>query len=353
MDQQHPSISIIVPVYNVENYLDRCVNSLINQTLKDIEIVLVDDGSPDECPAKCDNYAKKDSRIKVVHKRNGGLSSARNEGLEHITGEYFMFVDSDDWIDIDTCKVCYEEILATEAECLMFSYTKEFGNHSIVNHIFNHTKIVWDAQEVQKNLHRRLFGLIGKELARPQDGDLIVSACMQLFKTSPFRNIRFIDTKIIGTEDCWYQILLYERCKRFVYIDRPFYHYFRINENSLTTKYNPHLYTRWQTMFDYMESYIVEHQLNSEYRQALANRIAISVLGLGINQTHSNDSLLNGAKHIKQVLTSERYVNALSQLDVSEMPFAWKVFFHLAKHKQTMLLFALLQIIEFLRMHKQ
>ena len=84
----NPLISIIVPVYNVEKYLDRCVKSLINQTFYDIEIILVDDGSPDGCPAMCDDYARMDSRIRVVHKVNGGLSSARNEGLKHITGEY-------------------------------------------------------------------------------------------------------------------------------------------------------------------------------------------------------------------------------------------------------------------------
>ena len=81
-------VSIVVPIYNVEKYLEQCIDSIINQTLKDIEIILVDDGSPDNCPKMCDNYAKKDSRIKVVHKKNGGLSSARNAGIEVATGDY-------------------------------------------------------------------------------------------------------------------------------------------------------------------------------------------------------------------------------------------------------------------------
>ena len=106
MNQQHPKVSIVVPVYNVERYLDRCVESLTSQTLSDIEIILVDDGSPDSCPAMCDDYARRDNRITVVHKVNGGLSSARNEGLKYISGEYFMFVDSDDWIDPGTCETC-------------------------------------------------------------------------------------------------------------------------------------------------------------------------------------------------------------------------------------------------------
>lgn len=87
MNQKQPKISIVVAVYNVEKYLDKCVNSLTYQTLRDIEIILVDDGSPDKCPKMCDEYAKKDNRIQVVHKPNGGLSSARNAGLEFISGE--------------------------------------------------------------------------------------------------------------------------------------------------------------------------------------------------------------------------------------------------------------------------
>ncbi len=95
--------SIIVPVYNVSEYLRRCLDSLINQTFSDIEIIVVDDGSKDESPVICDEYAQSDSRIKVIHKENGGLSDARNKGLEAATGNYVIFVDSDDYIDTDAC----------------------------------------------------------------------------------------------------------------------------------------------------------------------------------------------------------------------------------------------------------
>ena len=97
-------ISIIVPVYKVEQYLERCVRSLINQTYKNVEIILVDDGSPDQCPQMCDNYASDDLRIKVIHKKNGGLSDARNAGLRIATGEYVMYVDSDDYIEKNACE---------------------------------------------------------------------------------------------------------------------------------------------------------------------------------------------------------------------------------------------------------
>ena len=96
--------SIVVPVYKVESCLDRCVKSLTEQTYKDIEIILVDDGSPDACPEMCDKYAAQDARIKVIHKTNGGLSDARNAGTRAATGEYVIYVDSDDYIELDTCE---------------------------------------------------------------------------------------------------------------------------------------------------------------------------------------------------------------------------------------------------------
>lgn len=353
MNQKQPKISIVVPVYKVEKYLDRCVNSLTGQTLKELEIILVDDGSPDRCPIICDEYAAKDNRIKVIHKSNGGLSSARNAGLEAISGEYYMFVDSDDWLDEKACEESYDEITKLSADCLMFSYTKEFGNHSIVNHVFEEGYFVWNKEDVTNKFHRRLFGLIGRELARPQDGDLIVSACMQLFRTDKFKDIQFVDTKIIGTEDCWWQILVYEKCNKFVYIDKPFYHYLRINDGSLTTKYNPHLFERWQNLYNYMENYIDEHKLHADFKNALQNRIALSVLGVGLNQVHSNDSVFEGGRKMRSMLETERYQYALKQLEITSMPFAWKVFFYLAKSNYTTALFAMLKMIEYLRTHKE
>lgn len=102
-----PEISIIVPIYKTEKYLNRCVNSLINQTFKNFELILVDDGSPDACPVLCDKWGKRDTRIKVIHKKNGGLSSARNAGLNIAQGKYIGFVDSDDWIEPDMYELLY------------------------------------------------------------------------------------------------------------------------------------------------------------------------------------------------------------------------------------------------------
>ena len=125
-------ISVIVPVYKTEKYLERCINSILNQTYKDIELILVDDGSPDKCPAICDTFAQMDERVKVIHKVNGGVSTARNTGLEIATGDYIAFVDSDDYIELDM----YEKMLSKVAEygcdVIMCDCMKDYPDHSII-----------------------------------------------------------------------------------------------------------------------------------------------------------------------------------------------------------------------------
>ena len=132
----NPSISIIVPVYNVEKYLKHCLDSLINQTMQDIEIICVNDGSKDKSLAILEDYVKRDKRIVLLNQPNSGVSVARNNALKHVRGEYYMFVDSEDWIDANACEVAYNCVVKENADCLMFSYVKVFGCHSIVNHLF-------------------------------------------------------------------------------------------------------------------------------------------------------------------------------------------------------------------------
>lgn len=130
-------ISIIVPVYKVEEDLDRCVQSIVDQTYKNLEILLIDDGSPDNCPAMCDEWAKKDKRIKVIHKENGGVSSVRNLGLELATGEYIGFVDSDDYIDATMYEKLYNKIQEDKSDFVACGFIKVFedGRQQIIQEI--------------------------------------------------------------------------------------------------------------------------------------------------------------------------------------------------------------------------
>lgn len=132
-------ISIIVPIYNVEKYINKCIESIINQTYTNLEIILVDDGSPDNCGKICDEYAKKDRRIKVIHKKNGGLSDARNKGINLATGDYIMYVDSDDYLELTACEELFDVITKTNSDIVCFNLVKknEFGEIIDNNNIYS------------------------------------------------------------------------------------------------------------------------------------------------------------------------------------------------------------------------
>ena len=143
MDQ--PLISIILPVYGVEDYLEQCIQSLVTQTYQNIEIILVNDGSPDRCPQIIDEWAQRDSRIRPVHKENGGQSSARNLGLVLAKGEYITFVDSDDWVDEQYCQSLYETMIVCNAEIAVGSYSRMVEGKARPEQYFRHAEEKWFA----------------------------------------------------------------------------------------------------------------------------------------------------------------------------------------------------------------
>ena len=127
--RENALISVIVPIYKVERYLNKCLDSIVNQTYKELEIILVDDGSPDGCPKICDEWGLKDSRIKVIHKANAGLGLARNSGLEVATGKYVVFVDSDDYAELTMIENLYHCLLKTNADTVIGGFRRKKGEH--------------------------------------------------------------------------------------------------------------------------------------------------------------------------------------------------------------------------------
>ena len=157
------SISIIIPIYNVEKYLNRCIDSIINQTYINLEIILVDDGSTDNCPKICDEYAKKDSRIKVIHKKNGGVSSARNSGIINSSGEYIGFIDPDDYIE----PTMYEELLynlkKTNTKISMCGYS-EVKNGKVVKSYTYNNQIISSEQAIKDMFNGTFMGTVCNKL---------------------------------------------------------------------------------------------------------------------------------------------------------------------------------------------
>lgn len=220
-------ISIIVPVYNVLNMLEGCINSILNQTYDDFEILIVDDGSTDGSSVLCDTLAEKDNRIKVFHKVNGGLSDARNYGLQHSKGDFFLFIDSDDMLHRDFCKVLVEsqkkynaDIVSTD---IIEFYSQEqidklnSTDYSIVEYVFKEKEILQEYFKPNKKI------IINHGL------------CMKLYKRELFEDLQFEKGRL--HEDLFITYLLLNKSNVFVYIDVPFYYYYQCNTNSITKNY--------------------------------------------------------------------------------------------------------------------
>lgn len=176
-------ITLIIPVYKVEDLLPRCMESIFNQTYKNLEIILIDDGSPDKCPILCDNYKKRDSRVKVIHKKNGGLSSARNVGINYSTGEYICFIDSDDVISKYYIEELYSNIQKTNSEISICSY-KFIGLENEIPDLYensNDITIYSSKQAIELMLYQK---------------NINNSAWGKLYKKNLFDNIRFPEGKI-------------------------------------------------------------------------------------------------------------------------------------------------------------
>lgn len=347
----NPKISIIIPIYNAEHYLNQCIDSVLNQSLQKIEVILINDGSTDSSPYICDSYAQKDKRIKVVHTENGGLSSARNKGIDLAIGDYIMFLDSDDWLDLNTCIVTYGIAEQFAADVIMWPYVREYGNKSDIKKMFNQELKIFDENETKNCLHRRMFGLLGRELIYPENADLIVTATGKLYKTKIIkdRKIRFVSTKLIGTEDALFNVLVFEHVKKTVYINRYFYHYRRDNSQSLTTQYNSTLPDLWNNLFKIMGQYIEEKELGDSYTQALNNRISLSIIGLGLKELSSNNSNLHKIRMIKNIINNDNYRKSIKTLPLEYMPVHWKSFFALAKLNSAVGVYVMLILMNRLR----
>lgn len=342
-------ISIIVPVYNTENYLEKCLYSLVNQTYKNIEIIIIDDGSPDNSMNIIQKFVLADNRVKVISQKNQGLSGARNTEMNNANGDYIMFIDSDDWIEIDTCEKAINASEKYNADVVFWPYIKEFSDLQKDNYLFDKTEIIWSEKNINQ-LSRRMVGLVGDELANPQSIDNLVTAWGKLYKKSVIGDVRFTDTKIIGTEDALFNIEVFLGINSAVYIPDLLSHYRKDNESSLTHNYKKKLVSRWREMYSRIKFLLDRNDMSREYYDALKNRICFGLIGLGINLAEDKKmSFKEKKKEIYNILSMKHYQIALKDLDFSYLPIQWKVFFKLAKNNNALLLLWLLKIMDYLR----
>ncbi len=341
-----PLISIIVPAYNVEKRLPQCLESILGQTYENLELICVNDGSSDSSGIILQKYADQDKRVKIISQSNQGLSGARNAGLNLVDGDYVMFVDGDDWIDLNTCATAVKTARQNDADLVFWSYVREYENASREKRFPWVDGQVFFKNEIREKLWRRICGLTGEELRRPELANAIDTAWGKLYRKNVLEGVAFVDTKEIGTEDALFNLRAFKNINKAVYVDRCFNHYWKANGGSLTSSYNPDLFARWIRMFEMMEIFIGENSLPASFREGLKNRIALSIIGLGLNIDASEMSFFEKSSEIRKILTSEIYKSSASGLPLWRFPLHWAVFFWCAKHNLAGAVLAMIMVMQ-------
>lgn len=341
--EQLPKVSIIVPVYNVAPYLRRCMDSIINQTYRNIEIICIDDGSTDESGEILDEYAATDNRISEAHTNNSGVASARNTGLSLASGEYLLFVDGDDWIDTATCQKAVSSISTEAVDVVMWPYIREFSDRSVPKTIFQGRKL-FDETACHK-LQRRLIGLSGEELAHPENADALSTVWGKLYRGEIIKqnHLRFEDLSRIGTyEDGLFNLCYFAHVKSAIYIPDYLNHYRK--NTGMTSKYRSQLTSQWKTLFSDIRVYIEKNGNDSDFKKALDNRISLSIIGLGLNALALPNR--EALTEIRNVLSNQEYRAAIKTLPMRYFPPHWWVFFACCKLNFSAGVFLLLKCIE-------
>lgn len=265
-------ISIIIPVYNVEKYIRKCVDSILSQTYKNLEIILVDDGSLDNCGKICDQYAKIDNRVVVIHKQNGGLSSARNAGLKQATGDYIMFVDSDDSLEKIACESLINITNKTDADIICFNCSNVYLNETIDNsknsYCYSNTHKYYElsyAEAIIDNIYRK---------------HIRYEAWSKIYKKYIFDTIKFKEGLLAEDFNVFYKFL--KIAKKIIYFDANLYLYLRRDDSIMGKKNTKLYYDIFETEKDF---YPETHSVckTKEDKQMAENRFFKSIFKIYTN----------------------------------------------------------------------
>lgn len=328
-----PKISIIVPIYNVEKYLERCLSSILNQTLKDIEVILVDDESPDRCPTMCDEYANQDSRIKVIHKKNGGLGFARNSGIEIASGEYIAFIDSDDWIDINMYETLYKIAIKEKLDAIYTEFNPKYypGFHVMLQE----EQTYWGKNEIEK----LILDMVGPEPQYNSDVKFQVSVCKALYRLDLIKkyNILFHSERELISEDLIFNIDFLLKATKVKTTPIQMYYYW-LNPSSLTHGYRPNLWTRLMKFYEYLLTRKNEFKDTDEYTLRV-NRSVFLGIRSAINQEiryGANDKKISS--NIMNILNTPLVKHILSIYPINKMPIRHRIYYSIIKTEKYFLI---------------
>lgn len=322
-----PDVSIIIPIYNVEKYLNRCIISIQNQTLKNIEIILVDDGSLDNCPQLCDEYAQRDSRIKVIHKKNGGLGLARNSGLEIATGKYIAFIDSDDFIELNMFETLFDKASKENLDTVFCGC--KFYNNGIIKEkieVKTYTQFIGSTE-----IKALLLDLVGPLPSYKSDVKYMMSVWHAIYSKEIIDkyNICFCSERKFVSEDLIFDIDYLTKAQRIGYIPDCLYFYC-INENSLSRTFSSEKYNKYKILLDEVERKLNEHYTWDEYWLHFY-RLKLLYLRSALMNTKN---LYN----LSEIINDNYWRNVLETYPYRQLPLKHQIYFFCIKNKLTYIL---------------
>ena len=348
----HPKISVIVPVYNVEKYLERCVNSLRNQTIEDIEIILVDDSSTDSSPRLCDEMAEKDFRVKVIHKANEGAGKARNAALKIASGEYIGFADSDDYVEPDMFATLYKKAVAYNSDLVMSGVLFVDGNmFSEKGECICKSYFEEDTQfDTVESLKRLRMGIIGSTPEDFDDSKYGMSIWKNLFRHEIIKKngIVFQSEREMLSEDALFMVDYIACIERATGIPEAFYNYCR-NENSISKSYKKDRLEKSLRFVSEVENRFDKDIDPTEYRvyvdrfwQAMCRVICCQEIMYAVDHKICYADL---RKRLRAVCADDLTVRTLRSYPLNTLPLKQRVFAYCMKYR----LYLLLKMLVILR----
>lgn len=329
-------ISVVIPVYNVEKYLKQCIDSVMNQDYKELEIILVNDGSTDKSGEICDEYAKQYSNIKVVHKTNAGLGMARNTGLEHITGEYVTFLDSDDYIDSDLISNLYNGINKNNVDMCKSGFRRITDEKEILV-VVEYENKVYDGDKAKQELFPRMIG------SMPDKKDSIeMCVCAAMYKSELIKTnkLQFPSERQYISEDLVFNMHYMQNAKGACTIPYVGYNY-RLNPASLTQRYREDRFDAFCFFYKEMERMLTEYGYSKNIMLRLQRmffiymRMAIAQEKKKVSGFKAKESIAN----IKKICRNEFVQKILKEYPIKKIGFKQRIFLYLMKYKMSRILY--------------
>lgn len=294
---EQPKVTVVIPIYNVEKYLDRCVESIVSQTYENLEILLIDDGSPDRCPQMCEEWAKRDSRITVIHKTNAGLGMARNTGIENATGEYICFFDSDDYVDHRIIQKCILSALENRSDVVIFGYANVFEDGRVENMKMKLPRTVFKDEQICDQLLPGMY---------TYDMGFGISAWGKLFRLGSIveNNLRFKSEREIISEDAFFALEYYPKVRTVSIVNQPLYFYYKRGD-SLSRGYKKERQHKNDEFIRVSLDYIAQENLSNNVKSHIVARYHMYTAATIKQLLVSGISPKNKKQELDDILRSE------------------------------------------------